>query len=175
MYRLTHDVQRSLKQPFGELLIGNQPDVFDTVLQELMEADVVIAVGDMTSMNLIRAGIRPIICVFDEKTHRNRYIQGMRETFSDFGYRVVSVSNPPATISDELWTAMDRYIRGQEKVAILIDGEEDLATIPAVLLAPDEAIVCYGQPDEGAVVIRVTDEMREKTRSLLEKMEVVEE
>jgi len=175
MYRLTPDVQQSLKDPFGELLKGSQPDVFNPILEELMQAEYVIAVGDMTALNLIRAGIQPGLCVIDEKTKRSRHINGVKETLLDFGYDIVSVTSPASTISDALWSAMDRYIMCREKVAILVYGEEDLATIPAVMLAPNGAVVCYGQPDEGVVVIRVTTEIKDKVKSLLEGMEVMEE
>ena len=175
MYKLTPEVQEVIKQPHGDLLAGDQPDVFDSVMAELTQAHCVIAVGDLTSLNLVRAGIKPRLCVVDGKTQRNQKMEGIIVMLEDSGYKVVKVLNPPATISDGLWEAMDRYISCREKVAILVDGEEDLATIPAVLLAPDGAVICYGQPDEGVVLIRVNDEIKEKTKSLLEKMEVVEE
>jgi uncharacterized protein (UPF0218 family) len=52
-----------------------------------------------------------------------------------------------------------------------VDGEEDLATLPAVVAAPDGASVVYGQPDEGMVLVEVTPETRAEMRELLGRFE----
>jgi hypothetical protein len=82
----------------------------------------------------------------------------------------IEVSNPPATLAeallDELCTAI---VRG-ETTTILVDGEEDLATLPAVLVAPDDASVVYGQPGEGMVHVRIDDAVRDRVRRLLSRM-----
>ena len=38
---------------------------------------------------------------------------------------------------------------------IVVEGEEDLATLPAILYAPPGSVVVYGQPDEGSVLVKV--------------------
>jgi len=52
-------------------------------------------------------------------------------------------------------------------------GEEDLATIPAVVYAPIGSIVIYGQPKEGVVLIKVTPETKLRFAEMLRNMEVV--
>jgi len=54
---------------------------------------------------------------------------------------------------------------------LVVDGEEDLAVLPAIVAAPAGASVVYGQPDEGMVHVVVTDETRAHVRELLERMD----
>jgi len=49
----------------------------------------------------------------------------------------------------------------------VIKGEEDLLTLPAILLAPLGAIVIYGQKDVGAVVVEVTEEIKQKISNII--------
>jgi Uncharacterized protein conserved in archaea len=54
---------------------------------------------------------------------------------------------------------------------IIVDGEEDLAALSAIFLAPENTKVIYGMPDEGVVVVDSSDS-KEKVKKLLKKMEV---
>jgi hypothetical protein len=51
----------------------------------------------------------------------------------------------------------------------LIEGEEDLAVLPAILLSPLSWVVIYGQPEEGLVYIPITQEIKLKSLKLLQK------
>jgi uncharacterized protein (UPF0218 family) len=53
----------------------------------------------------------------------------------------------------------------------MVDGEEDLLALVAVLSAPEDALVVYGQPHVGIVVVKVTEETREKMRHIVDAME----
>jgi hypothetical protein len=54
---------------------------------------------------------------------------------------------------------------------VRVDGEEDLAALPAIAAAPDGASVLYGQPGEGVVHVTVDDDVRDRVRSLLDRMD----
>ena len=56
-------------------------------------------------------------------------------------------------------------------VRIMVNGEEDLLVIPVCIYAPDNAVVMYGQPNEGLVIVQVTPDIRNKTQKLLDLME----
>jgi len=53
----------------------------------------------------------------------------------------------------------------------MVNGEEDLLVLPACIFAPENAIVLYGQPNEGLVIVKITPEIRNKAQSLLDLME----
>ncbi len=54
---------------------------------------------------------------------------------------------------------------------MVVDGEEDLLTLVAVLCAPENSLVVYGQPHEGIVVVKVTEKTKRKIRRIVEAME----
>jgi hypothetical protein len=56
---------------------------------------------------------------------------------------------------------------------VVVDGEEDLLTLVAVLHAPEKSLVVYGQPQEGIVVVRVTKQKKEMIRRIVEAMEML--
>ena len=54
---------------------------------------------------------------------------------------------------------------------ILVSGEEDLLLVPALARAPAGAILMYGQPGEGLVVVRADERSKEKARRLMALLE----
>jgi len=65
-------------------------------------------------------------------------------------------------------------LQGEEKIKIIVEGEEDLATLPAILYAPMGSAVVYGQPNEGSVLVDVTAEKKLHIEELIKRM-IVEE
>jgi len=61
-------------------------------------------------------------------------------------------------------------LAGDERIKIVVDGEEDLATLPAILYAPLGSAVVYGQPNEGSVLVEVTPEKKKHVMDLMNKM-----
>ena len=52
----------------------------------------------------------------------------------------------------------------------VVEGEEDLLTLPSVAFSPLGSIVFYGQPNEGLVVIQVDDHIKNKSLEILKKI-----
>jgi len=55
---------------------------------------------------------------------------------------------------------------------IIVNGEEDLAVIPCVLMAPNDSIILYGQPGEGIVVVEA-DKLKETAKRMLDNFEEI--
>ncbi|MHA2499708.1 MAG: DUF359 domain-containing protein [Candidatus Hodarchaeales archaeon] len=51
----------------------------------------------------------------------------------------------------------------------MVSGEEDLLTIPAVISSPIGAVVIYGQPNVGLVLIEITEDIQQKFQEILTK------
>jgi uncharacterized protein (UPF0218 family) len=62
-------------------------------------------------------------------------------------------------------------VKAGARVRVEVEGEEDLAAILAILMAPEGAKVLYGMPGQGMVVVTVDPESRGKARALLDLME----
>lgn len=134
----------------------------------------IIAVGDIVVANLIKRGYQPNISIFDFKTKRQEITDN----------NIVSVLPRPQTTLDNaqgtintssvyaLHSLIKRAIETNEKIAIKIIGEEDLLTLPAILLTPLGSVVFYGIRDVGAVEITVTEEKKQEIeREYLDRFE----
>jgi len=95
------------------------------------------------------------------------------EPFATENYETVKVKNSPGTISDEAWTAVESAIKRSSKVKVVVEGEEDLLALVAILAAPENALVVYGQPHEGMVMVEVTSQKRNEISKLVDAMEYV--
>ena len=83
------------------------------------------------------------------------------------------IYNPAAVIYPEAWSTIDTAIHQKDTALVIVDGEEDLLGFPAVLLAPDDSVIIYGQPDVGIVWVPVTPENKTIARELLEQMPII--
>jgi len=130
------------------------------------EPNKIITVGDTVSANLTKKGIHPHVFIIDNKIMRKPITPIKVDADQTF-----HIKNPPGTITDEAWQAMKEALKHKGRVKIVVEGEDDLLTLVAVACAPENSIVVYGQPDEGIVVIKVTEEMKELVSKLIDEME----
>ena len=164
MYVLPDDRRDEMREPLGELISG------DDIPKKEMEGKVV-AVGDMVTATLIGHGIEPDISIVDYMMERRDSSDEIRSAIKGVGGEVVGVVNPPGKITDEMWNAVEKAYKSDVKVRIEVEGEEDLAALPAICLAPDGTSVLYGLPSRGIVFVKVGDYERNKVLSFLKKME----
>ena len=76
-----------------------------------------------------------------------------------------------AEITSQSISIIKKAFTVQSPVRIFVNGEEDLLVLPVCIHAPDNAVVMYGQPHEGLVIVKITPEIRNKAQSLLDLME----
>jgi len=168
IHRLTPALRKKLKSPLGLLIRGSSDETMRE-LKKLIERErppKIISVGDIVSDNLIKHNILAQVLVMDNRVMRKT----IKPILADVD-RTLHVKNPPGTLTDETWLVMQEAIRGNQRTRVLVDGEEDLITLVAVLCAPEGSLVVYGQPHEGIVVVKVTEESRETVRRIVEAME----
>jgi len=128
----------------------------------------IIAVGDVVSENMAKYGILTNLAIVD-----NRVLRQPRKPVVLNVNQTIHVKNPPGTITDEAWLAVKEALKQKRPVKIVVDGEEDLLTLVALLHAPLNALVVYGQPYEGIVAIKVTQQKRQKARRIMEAMQPI--
>jgi uncharacterized protein (UPF0218 family) len=163
MLSLPSDLRGAFKESFGPVYTDAS-----TLLADAGRP--VIAVGDVVTYHLLEAGHRPAVAVVDGRTEREAVDEEIRDALSD-PVNAREVANRPGTLEEPLLRALADAIDAASPVTIVVDGEEDLATLPAVLVAPIGATVVYGQPGEGMVAVAVTSETKAEMRSLLERMD----
>ena len=158
-----------LKTPKGEVFAVKDGPPEKRVVQKIREdqPDCVIAVGDVTASTLLKEGYTPRVMIVDGITKRGPF----EEQFT--AERVYTIFNPQAVIYPEAWSVIDTAIHDDANSLILVEGEEDLMGFPAVLLAPDNSVVLYGQPNVGIVWVPVHKENKKLARSLLKEMPII--
>lgn len=164
MYKLPESLRVELASPLGPVLPPKE------AADKARTARMLCTVGDVTTSTMLAEDLLPRVMVVDNRTRRGSYPHQVRELVPQ-GTPIVQVENPPARITEELWQACATAVAGRQPTLIEVKGEEDLAVLPCVLLAPPGSIVAYGQPDEGVVLLTVNDAARERVRALLKQME----
>jgi uncharacterized protein (UPF0218 family) len=168
-YEVTPELRVKFKQPFGVLIRGSFAETM-AKMESILEAEhlKVVSVGDRVTRNLHEYGINPQLSVIDNKCMRKKLPP---ENFD--AEQVVHVSNPQGTITEEAIAAIREALESDKHVHVIVDGEEDLLTLVAVLYAPEKSLVVYGQPYKGMVVVKVTSEKKAEAADFLEAMKIV--
>jgi uncharacterized protein (UPF0218 family) len=128
-----------------------------------------IAVGDVVTAHLLTE-TTPDVALVDGKTEREALADDRRVDRDAFD-RVVHVRNPAATLSEELLAQLADALGDDAATLLVVEGEEDLAAVPAIAAAPSGASVVYGQPGEGMVLAAVDSETRAAMLEFIERME----
>ena len=130
----------------------------------------IIAVGDVVSSNMMKYGICPQVFVVDNRVMRESIVPiqvNVNET--------ICVKNPAGTLTEEAREGIQRALdKGGHLIKVMVDGEEDLLTLAAVVHAPENSLVVYGQPHEGVVAVMATKEKKDEVRRIIEAMDSVE-
>ncbi|AFK19681.1 DUF359 domain-containing protein [Haloferax mediterranei ATCC 33500] len=163
MLTLPTDLRAAFKEPFGPVYTEAEALLADASSEETDAP--LVAVGDVVTFHLRRAGRPPDVAIIDGKTKREAVDEEIRRAIETG--RLVEVTNEPGTLSFDLVSALVEALDAEEPTTLLVTGEEDLATLPAVLAAPLGSTVVYGQPDEGMVRVTVTEAAKTEMRDLL--------
>ena len=158
-------LRSELKDPFGPVSTDTAA-VLDTAGTPLL------TVGDIVTYHTLQAGHVPDVGFVDERTERAAVDDEVREGIDPDRFdRVVTVENPPATLTAALLDALADALATDERTLVRVEGEEDLAALPAIAAAPDGASVLYGQPGEGVVHVTIDDAVRGRVVSLMAQMD----
>jgi hypothetical protein len=86
------------------------------------------------------------------------------------GIDKIEVENPPGSISNQMWKAIESSFSNENNTRITVKGEEDLATLVVISMAPKGAKVIYGMPDRGMVVVDVNQQSKKRANNFLKRM-----
>jgi uncharacterized protein (UPF0218 family) len=166
MYVLPADLKDTLKEYIGQL-IDEQG-----LLKLLKKEKSIVTVGDKVTYTVLKHGFTPLLCIVDFILERKPYPAEMKTLIQGFGRTHLQIKNPPGTITDELWDAIQTVYQNPQKspVCIEVEGEEDLASLAAIYLAPGGVTVIYGLPNKGVVVVKATKAHKQKVKEVLDKM-----
>ncbi|MEO9277966.1 MAG: GTP-dependent dephospho-CoA kinase family protein [Nitrososphaera sp.] len=161
---LPENLREKLKQPMG-ILVKDDKTTKENLLRLIPKKTFLITVGDATTEKMIRYGFAPSLQIVDllEQRSKREIPEGQVKTF----FQCV---NPAAQITNESVDVIKQAFSASPPVRIVVTGEEDLLVIPAVIYAPENSTVLYGQPNEGLVIVTVNSQTRKKAESIMVQM-----
>ncbi|MEW6011345.1 MAG: DUF359 domain-containing protein [Euryarchaeota archaeon] len=164
MLKLQKELRSELKKPLGDLYPS-----FKEALDLLSPEDFIISVGDVTTKNLIESGICPRLAIIDNRIQRKDSNQEI-----NYSATILKAENPPGTITKALWETIEKALSSSQEFSenflIIVSGEEDLAVLPCILLAPEDSVILYGQPNEGLVMVK-SQKVKKKVEELINRFE----
>lgn len=147
-YRLKEEMRDVCRIPLGVAIYREPPEAASLIkeLVQLMEPPLLISVGDFVTANLWMSGLRPDVAIVDTRVMRRASRRDLREMMG-LEYAALECRNPPGTLTAEALDCVRDAISAAEgggKVLLVVDGEEDLLALPAIVLAPSRSVVIYG-------------------------------
>jgi len=168
VYRLPKGLRARLARPIGRLFSAEEVRG-ESFAEVVRNAPMVITVGDRVTETLGAQGRVPDLQVVDSKENRKE------RTPPAVAYtRKIEVDNPPGTITEGAIEGIREALLGQKPARVAVNGEEDLLALPVIALAPASAVVFYGQPGEGIVMVRADAESKSRNRAILAEIGVPE-
>ena len=160
MFVLNNNMISEFKKPLGKLYPN-----FEDAIPDIKKAEFLISVGDQTTKNLIDNDLTPNLGIIDNRIQRKNHTHDIIQENN-----ILEAENPPGTITDDLWETIESAINSIKKDGvkrqIIVKGEEDLAVLPCILIAPEDTIILYGQPNEGLVYVKASD-VKSKAKELM--------
>jgi cytidyltransferase-like protein len=155
---LPDKLRSKLQEPWGKILseIPNNLDGAKTIV-----------VGDATAQKFNQKNIKQFLSIVDFQIQRKFAFQNL----SELGFAnedVQKIKSVHGSVSPELLKAVQSAFNSKNRTVILIEGEDDLAVLPVLLIAPLGFSIFYGQPNQGLVQINVTEENKEKAYQLVQ-------
>jgi len=170
IFKLPQHLRIKLKKPLGQLIKG-PPNITIKTAKEIIEKlkpPKVITVGDVVTYSAKKYKLPLSVAIIDLKTMRKDSDVHISYTGNE---TIIKTDNPAGTITYDAWKAVEDAMKKKREVIILVNGEEDLLTLPAIYLAPEGSIIIYGQPHEGIVVVKSDQNTKKKVKEILLEME----
>lgn len=195
--KIPSKLRLNLKKPLGILIKGDAQKIRLELRNILYshKSDLIIAVGDEVTdyLNKLGESLGSDLIGAQGKPHSAQALRGkqadisiidyhiqrirVKETLADYefpdNYSLLKAKNPAGFVTSGMVLAVKKAIKSfmekGKKIVIEVNGEEDLAGLPAILLAPLDSLILYGQPSEGVVAVEVSEEKKEEILALIKK------
>lgn len=184
---ISQPLRQYLKKPLGKLIANNSGDplAIDNKLKEFIkkfDPAMMITVGDVATKVANLLNLKQDLSIVDFCINRKKVYKKLKELGFSLSFfrqvvqrKTVVVRNPAGYVTRSMVNAifhqLKKTIKDGKMRVVRVQGEEDLAGLPAILLAPLGSIVLYGQPvlaessvgrGEGVVVVEVTEKKKKE-------------
>ena len=162
---LPEDKRDVFKKPIGR-------DFKEEEIIKLDKGSKLVTVGDVVSLVVRKHGVVPFLSIYDGMTERHRMTE-FSSMVEENRWDLIEVRNPPKMITAELLEAVKNAFEGKTHI-IKVEGEEDLATVACMALAPYGTNIVYGWPGKGMKLVTTSEPVRNEAITLIEMMEELE-
>ena len=166
LYIMPEELRKELGAPVGKVLTS-----IEEIASEIADSKILVTVGDIVTLDVLETGRVPDLSIIDYITQRMP-MEEVKERFLKFKQQEIIVRNPMSQITRELWDAIEDGYANPRNLRIIVDGEEDLASLACIALAPPGTTVIYGIPNRGASVHHVDVDLKHLVDGVLKQMEM---
>ncbi|HJM17570.1 MAG TPA: DUF359 domain-containing protein [Candidatus Poseidoniia archaeon] len=160
-----------LRPEMAEELRNSNRKIYQESPDFLLNSEYIVTVGDICTIKIFEEIREPNLSIIDMKTKRTIPLDSRQKIKMDkIGQKIIKTTNQPGTISLELWDSIKRGLKNKLNTKIIVEGEEDLATLAAISMADLGTKVIYGMPDRGMVVVDVDHQEKKRANSFLKRM-----
>lgn len=176
---LPEKLRDQMREPFGRIIRGsleNQNVTTQDVAKVIddQKPPMVYAIGDIIAGSLVRSNITPSVIVIDLKSRREALKGNLKSVIRNPQLRLYR--NRAGTIDSQavaqLCMLRDQYLTNHQPAQMVVEGEEDLLALAAILLAPLNSIILYGQYNLGVILVTVTKDKKKEIYEIVSKFEV---
>lgn len=128
-----------------------------------------ISVGDESTLKFFKKGFIPQLSIIDFKIQKKLTGLKIKDIIGNVDVDIRETINPRGQITGDLIESIYDQIVKPKPSIIVVDGEEDLAVIPCVLLSPLGWKIVYGQRDKGCVLVVVDLNNKDKFKKILSR------
>ncbi len=172
--RLNPRFRHLLRKPYGIAIRGEHENVARLTVSVIRDfrPSKLVSVGDVVLECLLKHKCFPDVAIIDFKVARREFTYSLELNIFD---KIFKVNNPPGYITSSSWLTIQYAISMNLRSLIIVDGEEDLLALPAVLCSPLNSIVVFGIPNEGILVVPVNLRSKSEAFSMLAFFEPCEQ
>lgn len=166
---LTDALRHKLKLPIGVLL--KEEDIEFEKLNKFKT----ITVGDVVTKTFNKRILHKI-SVIDFYVGRKKTFSGLCELGFSGQEKVIKAGNPAGFLTPSLFKSVIKlfsFLNAEKRLILRIDGEEDLAVLPFLIIAPLGFSIFYGQPNEGIVRLDVNEKNKNTARALVYNFKIL--
>ncbi len=171
---MPENLRPTLQKPLGKVYKTTK-QIVGAILESPKKPIMIIAVGDIIVDALIKSGIDPDVKIIDFRSRRQPI--NIKHQYNLSAAASELYINQPGTINLITAEALKQMIRSRSVLNkdgpynswLVIDGEEDLLALPAILFAPLNSLVLYGHWQLGIIVVYVDEKIKNKARNIIKK------
>ena len=169
VFHLPDSLRKQLSLSLGEIIAT--PSRIRVIINAV-NTEQTITVGDKTAEIFLSLGKKPFLSIIDFKIQRVTRYKNLKDIGFSGREDLVEVINSPGTINKQLCKELHKFFRIKRTGQVIrVIGEEDLAVIPCVLLAPLGFQIYYGLRDRGLVRVEVNLEMKKLMSDMIKRFD----